>query len=52
VLETCIVIFTAARYAHTAVYLGGVQPWRSLSHAIGVLSTIVVIVLLIASAVR
>jgi microsomal prostaglandin-E synthase 1 len=40
-------IFTAARIAHSAAYLRGAQPWRTLSFIVGGLTTIVLIVLLV-----
>jgi prostaglandin-E synthase 1 len=36
-------VFTAARIAHSFAYLGGKQPWRSLSFGIGALTTLVLI---------
>lgn len=32
-------VFVAARWLHSIVYLAGKQPWRTLSFAIGALST-------------
>ncbi|MBW7471691.1 MAPEG family protein [Marinobacter sp. F4218] len=29
-------VFTAARYLHTLFYLGGIQPWRTVAYAVGV----------------
>jgi uncharacterized MAPEG superfamily protein len=34
-------VFTAARIAHSFAYLGGKQPWRSMSFGIGALTTLV-----------
>lgn len=34
-------VFTAARLAHTFAYLGGRQPWRSLSFGLGAVTTLV-----------
>jgi microsomal prostaglandin-E synthase 1 len=34
-------VFTAARLAHTFAYLGGRQPWRTLSFTLGALTTLV-----------
>jgi len=34
-------VFTVARIAHSFAYLGGKQPWRSLSFGIGALTTLV-----------
>lgn len=32
-------IFIAARYLHTAFYLSGLQPWRTIAYAVGILCT-------------
>ncbi len=37
-------IFTAARLAHTAVYLAGKQPWRTIAFVIGLLATAAVVI--------
>ena len=34
-------VFTAARLAHTFTYLGGRQPWRTLSFTLGAVTTLV-----------
>lgn len=34
-LQICFIVFTVARVTHTIVYLKGLQPWRTLSFAIG-----------------
>lgn len=34
-------VFTAARLAHSFAYLGGRQPWRSLSFGLGAATTLV-----------
>lgn len=39
--EVIFGVFTAARIAHSFAYLGGKQPWRSLSFGIGALTTLV-----------
>lgn len=36
-------VFTAARLAHSFAYLGGKQPWRSLSFGLGGAATLVLI---------
>lgn len=35
-------VFVVARIAHTIAYASAVQPWRSISHFVGVLATLVV----------
>lgn len=37
-------VFTAARLFYSVAYLGGLQPWRTLSYLIGVLATLGLIV--------
>jgi uncharacterized MAPEG superfamily protein len=37
-------VFTAARLFYTVVFLSEVQPWRTLSYAVGVLTTAALIV--------
>ena len=32
-------LFTATRYAHTACFLAGLQPWRTLAYGVGILCT-------------
>jgi microsomal prostaglandin-E synthase 1 len=34
-------VFTASRLAHTFAYLGGRQPWRTLSFTLGAVTTLV-----------
>lgn len=29
-------VFTAVRYVHTVTYLAGLQPWRTISYAVGI----------------
>ncbi|MEZ4381015.1 MAG: MAPEG family protein [Nannocystaceae bacterium] len=36
--------FTAARLLYSVCYLGGIQPWRSISFALGVLATLCMLV--------
>ncbi len=36
--------FTGARLIYSVCYLGGIQPWRTLSYAVGLLATFAVIV--------
>ena len=36
-------VFVLARIAHAIAYVAAVQPWRSISHAIGALATLVVV---------
>ncbi len=35
-------VFTAARYLHTLFYLGGIQPWRTVAYAVGVVSMFII----------
>jgi prostaglandin-E synthase 1 len=37
-LRICFIAFTAARVAHSLVYIKALQPWRSVSFAIGSMS--------------
>ena len=41
--EVIFGVFTVARIAHSLVYLGGKQPWRSIFFGIGALTTLVLI---------
>ncbi|MFL5346108.1 MAG: MAPEG family protein [Hyalangium sp.] len=34
-MQICFIVFTVARLLHTVVYLRSLQPWRTLSFAIG-----------------
>jgi uncharacterized MAPEG superfamily protein len=40
-------VFTFARLAHSVTYLGGKQPWRSLSFGVGALATLTLVGFLI-----
>lgn len=42
----CFLTFTAARILHTVVYLKALQPWRTIFYAIGALSLIAQVVLI------
>jgi uncharacterized MAPEG superfamily protein len=37
-------IFTGARYLHTVFYLAGIQPWRTVAYAVGVVCMLVMCV--------
>src|SRR5882724_13601463 len=37
-LQICVLLFTAARFAHGFFYVRGVQPWRSISYGVGMLA--------------
>jgi uncharacterized MAPEG superfamily protein len=39
--------FTLFRLGHSFVYLGGKQPWRSIFWALGLLTTLITVVLLL-----
>lgn len=39
-MQICFIVFTLARVTHTVVYLKSLQPWRTLSFAIGNLCTL------------
>ncbi len=45
-------LFTAARVLHTLFYLAGVQPWRTVSYAVGVVNLIGLAGLIIAEVAR
>ncbi|MDH0648796.1 MAPEG family protein [Pseudomonas sp. GD03858] len=40
-------VFTVARILHTATYLAGIQPWRTVSYGVGVMCSIGLAVLVI-----
>jgi prostaglandin-E synthase 1 len=42
-------VFAAARIAHAFAYLGGKQPWRTLSFTVGALATLVLMGLIVRS---
>jgi uncharacterized MAPEG superfamily protein len=42
-------VFAIARIAHAFAYLGGKQPWRTISFAVGALSTLVLMGLIVRS---
>jgi prostaglandin-E synthase 1 len=42
----CFLAFTAARVLHTVVYLKALQPWRTIFYALGSLSLVAQIVLI------
>jgi prostaglandin-E synthase 1 len=42
-------VFTVARLAHSFAYIGGKQPWRSLSFGVGLLTTLVLIGMIVKS---
>jgi prostaglandin-E synthase 1 len=44
-VEICCGVFTAARVIHAIVYLRGLQPWRTVSFAIGTLALLGLMVL-------
>lgn len=44
-VEICCGLFTAARLMHAVVYLRGVQPWRTISFAVGTLALVGLMVL-------
>ncbi|MCY1161891.1 MAPEG family protein [compost metagenome] len=37
-------IFTIARVVHTITYLGGIQPWRTVSYTIGVICLFIMVI--------
>jgi microsomal prostaglandin-E synthase 1 len=41
----CLGVFTGMRVVHTIVYLNGIQPWRTISYAIGTFALIGLMVL-------
>ncbi len=45
-------LFTAARVLHTLFYLARVQPWRTVSYAVGIVSLIGLVGLIITQVVR
>lgn len=47
-IRVAIAVFTLARLGHAAFYLKGLQPWRSLSHGVGLLCLLTVMGLLAA----
>ena len=47
VAATLFVLFTLARLLHTATYLAGLQPWRSIFFEVGQLSLVVTAILLL-----
>ncbi len=40
-------VFVAARWTHSAVYLAGKQPWRTLAFVVGAIATLALMVALI-----
>jgi uncharacterized MAPEG superfamily protein len=47
VAATLFVLFTVARLLHTATYLAGLQPWRSIFFEVGQLSLVATAILLL-----
>jgi glutathione S-transferase len=47
VARWAFVVFTVSRFLHTACYLAGLQPWRSLIFAVGSVALVIMAVLLI-----
>ena len=43
-LQILLGVFTAARLLYSVAYLSELQPWRTLSYAVGVLATLALIV--------
>ncbi len=46
-LKIALIAFTAARVVHSIAYLKSMQPWRSISFGVGLLSTLTVMVLIL-----
>jgi len=44
-IEICCGLFTAARLMHAIVYIRGIQPWRTVSFAVGTLALVGLMVL-------
>jgi len=42
-------VFTAARYLHTVFYLLGMQPWRTIAYAVGVVCLFSMSILILAA---
>ncbi|WP_375164297.1 MAPEG family protein [Shewanella baltica] len=42
-------VFTAARYLHTLFYLCGIQPWRTVVYAVGVICMFIMSVQILAA---
>lgn len=49
--KICFGTFTGARIVHSLVYIKGLQPWRTMSYAIGTFALIGMAVLIVLSAV-
>ncbi len=45
--KICFGVFTGARVLHSLVYIKGVQPWRTMSYAIGTLALIGMAVMIV-----
>ncbi len=46
-LQLCLIAFTAARVVYSVAYIKAMQPWRSMSFGIGVLSMFALCVMLV-----
>jgi microsomal prostaglandin-E synthase 1 len=46
-LKVALIVFTAARFGHSLAYLNSLQPWRSVSFAMGLLSQLVLMGLIL-----
>ncbi|SFR65446.1 MAPEG family protein [Marinobacter daqiaonensis] len=42
-------VFTGARYLHTVFYLGGIQPWRTVAFAVGVVCLFIMSIQILAA---
>lgn len=45
-LSICCIVFTAARLAHTILFLKAIQPWRSISFGVGTLAALALLVMI------
>jgi microsomal prostaglandin-E synthase 1 len=46
-LRICLIVYTAARVAHTITYLRAMQPWRSISYGTGLFASLAMMVMIV-----